>query len=103
LGKATSEIRVKLGESLSTIQKFDTPLEQATTPSLEALQAYSVAVKRMLGNGDFAAAAPFLHRAIFLDPNFAMAYALLGGLYFQSGESRMRGSTLGAHIEVIKR
>jgi eukaryotic-like serine/threonine-protein kinase len=89
LGKATSEIRVKLGESLSTIQKFDKPLEQATTPSLEALQAYSVAVKRMLGNGDFAAAAPFLHRAIFLDPNFAMAYALLGGLYFQSGESSM--------------
>jgi serine/threonine protein kinase/Flp pilus assembly protein TadD len=89
LGKATSEIRVKLGESLSTIQKFDTPLEQATTPSLEALHAYSLAVKSMLGKGDFAAAAPFLHRAIFLDPNFAMAYALLGGLYFQSGESSL--------------
>ena len=89
LGKATSEIRVKLGESLSTIQKFDTPLEQATTPSLEALQAYSLGVKSMLGKGDFAAAVPFLQRAIFLDPNFAMAYALLGGIYFQSGETNL--------------
>ena len=95
LGKAASAIRAKLGESLSTIQRFDTPLELATTSSLEALQAYSLAVKTMLGKGDFAAAVPFLQRAIFLDSNFAMAYALLGGLYFQSGETSLGLTTRG--------
>jgi hypothetical protein len=55
LGKAASEIRNRLGESLSTVQKFDTPLEQATTPSLEALQAYSLAGKASeRENGDAA-------------------------------------------------
>ncbi len=54
--------------SLSTVQKFDTPLEQATTPSLEALQAYSLGRKTM-GEGDFAAAVPLFQRAIRLDPN----------------------------------
>src|ERR1700681_2188665 len=63
LGKAASEMRRRLGESLSTVQKFNTPLEQATTPSLEALQAYSLASKN-----DFPAALPFLQRAIQLDP-----------------------------------
>ena len=65
------------------MQKFDTPVEQATTPSLEALQAYS------LGSGPclevmVAAAVPFFQRAIQLDPNFAMAYALLGVIYFST-------------------
>src|SRR5438309_3303121 len=75
LGKAASEMRRKLGESLSTLQKYNTPLEQATTPSLEALQAYTLGGK----SGDFPTAIPFLQRAIQLDPDFAMAYDQLGG------------------------
>ncbi|HEY6270294.1 MAG TPA: winged helix-turn-helix domain-containing protein [Candidatus Acidoferrum sp.] len=77
LGKAASEMRRKLGESLSTFQKYNVPLEQATTPSLEALQAYSLGSK----SGDFPTAIPFLRRAIQLDPGFAMAYDQLGGAY----------------------
>jgi Flp pilus assembly protein TadD len=87
LGKTALEIRSKLGESLSTVQKFDTPLEQATTPSLEALQAYSMGWKNRGGNGELAVTVPLCQRAIRLDPNFAMAYALLGVVYSQSGES----------------
>jgi eukaryotic-like serine/threonine-protein kinase len=71
LGKVASEMRRKLGESLSTVQKYNTPLEQATTPSLEALQAYNFA----LNTEDEAASDAFFQRAIQLDPNFAMAYS----------------------------
>ncbi len=85
LGKTASEIRNKLGESLSTVQKFNTPLEQATTPSLEALQAYSLGRKELAG-GDWAAAVPFFQRAISLDSDFAMAYARLGTCYRNLGE-----------------
>jgi hypothetical protein len=88
LGKATSEIRNKLGESLSTVQKFDTPLEQATTPSLEALQAYSLGRKASAG-ADWAAAVPFFQRAIRLDPNFAMACARLGTSLSNIGETNL--------------
>jgi eukaryotic-like serine/threonine-protein kinase len=77
LGKTASEIRNKLGESLSTVQKFDTPLEQATTPSLEALKAFSSGLKVQLTTGG-ATAIPFYKRAIEFDPNFALAYAQLG-------------------------
>ncbi len=80
LGKAAADIRSKLGESLSTLQKFDTPVEQASTSSLEALQAYSLG-RKMTGANDFAASIPVLQRAIKLDPNFAMAYAALGTSY----------------------
>jgi eukaryotic-like serine/threonine-protein kinase len=76
LGKAASEMRRKLGESLSTVQKYNTPLEQATTPSLEALQAFSLGVKATF-EGDLAAVAFFQH-AIQLDPNFAAAYDAMG-------------------------
>ena len=78
LGETASEIRNKLGESLSTKQRFDTPVEEATTSSLEALQAYSLGQSSLVGKADPAAAVPFFRRAIGLDPNFAMAYALLG-------------------------
>src|SRR5438445_2867743 len=81
LGNAASEMRRKLGESLSTLQKYNTPLEQATTPSLEALQAFSLGVKN-----NFPAAIPFFQKAIQLDPNFAIAYDLLGGAYGSIGE-----------------
>src|SRR5215467_9275624 len=77
LGNVSVEIRNKLGESLSTIQKFDTPLEQATTPSLEALKAYSSGTQALRTKGPDAAA-PFFKHAVELDPNFAVAYAYLG-------------------------
>jgi DNA-binding winged helix-turn-helix (wHTH) protein len=80
LGKTASEMRNKLGESLSTVQRFDTPLEQATTGSLEALQAYSLG-RRVSAAADWAAAVPFYRQAISLDPKFAMAYARLGMNY----------------------
>ena len=85
LGKAASEIRVKLGESLASIQKYNTPLADVTTPSLEALQAYTLAWKANVG-GDPPTAIPLLQRAISLDPNFAMAYAVLGNSYVNLGE-----------------
>jgi eukaryotic-like serine/threonine-protein kinase len=86
LGKTASDIRNRLGESLSTVKKFDTPLEQATTPSLEALEAYSSGTKiaNMAGS---AASIPFFKHAIELDPNFALAYAMLGRVYGDIGES----------------
>src|SRR3989440_4351336 len=74
LGKAASEMRRRLGESLSTVQKYDTALEQATTPSLEALQAYNFG----LNAEDDATALSFFQRATQLDPNFAMAYWAMG-------------------------
>jgi tetratricopeptide (TPR) repeat protein len=77
LGKVSVEIRNKLGESLSTIQKFDTPLEEATTPSLEALKAYSLGMQTVRTKGP-EAATPFYKHAVELDPNFAAAYAYLG-------------------------
>jgi tetratricopeptide (TPR) repeat protein len=85
LGKAASEMRGKLGESLSTVQKFEKPLREATTSSLEALQAYSRG-RQLIGANDFAGSIPVLKRAIQLDPNFAMAYAVLGTSYVNIGE-----------------
>lgn len=87
LGKAGSEMRGKLGESLTTLQKYNTPLEQATTPSLEALQAYSLGWKAADVDGDFAASLPFFQRAIQLDHNFAMAYFAISTSYGFVGES----------------
>jgi serine/threonine protein kinase/tetratricopeptide (TPR) repeat protein len=99
LGKAASEIRNKLGESLSTVQKLNTPLEQATTPSLEALQAYSLGWKTILG-GDSGAAVPLFQRAIKLDPNFAAAYALLGISYSHLGESSLAAENMQKAFEL---
>jgi DNA-binding winged helix-turn-helix (wHTH) protein/tetratricopeptide (TPR) repeat protein len=80
LATATSQIRTKLGESLSSVEKLSTPLEQATTPSLEALQAYTLALKQT-ERGAPGDAIPFLNRAVELDPNFALAYAGLAIVY----------------------
>jgi predicted Ser/Thr protein kinase len=86
LGKGASEIRNKLGESIGSIQRLDTPLEQATTPSLEALQAFSSGHKLMLVGGDDASAVTLFQKAIRFDPNFAMAYRDLGITYSYLGE-----------------
>jgi len=90
LGNAAAKLRSRLGESLGTVQKFDTPLEQATTSSLEALQAYSLG-RAASAESQWAAAVPFFQRAILLDPQFAMAYTRLGTMYNNLGEN-----TLGA-------
>jgi eukaryotic-like serine/threonine-protein kinase len=89
LDAASTKLRETLGESLKTIHKLDTPIEQATTPSLEALQAYSLGRKTMMGKGDYAAAVPMFERAITLDNRFAMAYAMLGTCYSNMGERNL--------------
>ena len=88
LGKTASDIRPKLGESLSTVKNLDTPLEQATTPSLDALKAFSSGHKVLSTTGS-AAAIPFFKHAIELDPNFAIAFAMLGRMYGDIGESSL--------------
>jgi eukaryotic-like serine/threonine-protein kinase len=85
LGKTASDIRGKLGESLSSLQKFDTPLEQATTPSLEALKAFTSGVKYHTDQGGVTAIT-FLNHAVELDPNFALAYAWLQITFTNMGE-----------------
>jgi len=80
LGAAATSMRGKLGESLRSVQKYATPVEEATTPSLEALKAYSLGVKTQSAKGD-TAALPFFQRAVDLDPSFAMAYAWMSVFY----------------------
>jgi eukaryotic-like serine/threonine-protein kinase len=77
LGKSAEEIRGKLGESLASVQKFNTPIQQATTSSLEALKAYSLGMDARENKSDDVAI-PYLKRAVELDPNFAIAYGNLG-------------------------
>jgi serine/threonine protein kinase/tetratricopeptide (TPR) repeat protein len=85
LGVAASKLRGELGESLATVQRFDAPLEQATTSSLEALKAYSLGRKADNEKGTVAAMA-YNQRAIELDPNFAMGYWEVGWNYFNLGQ-----------------
>ncbi len=90
LGAAASTLRTELGESLTTVQKFDVPLEQATTSSLDALQAYSLGTKANRERGA-ASALTYHQRAIKLDPKFAMGYRAIGYDYNDLGEPE-RGS-----------
>ncbi|MGB6608675.1 MAG: tetratricopeptide repeat protein [Acidobacteriaceae bacterium] len=87
LGDVTGQLRTKLGESLSTVQRFDTPIEEATTPSLEALQAYSLGRATMVQKGESSSCIPLFQRAIRLDPDFAIAWAALGNAYNNLGET----------------
>jgi serine/threonine protein kinase/tetratricopeptide (TPR) repeat protein len=86
LGTAATSLRKKLGESQASIQKFDTPIEQATTSSLEALKAYNVGSRTMV-TGEDAQSIPFYKHAIELDPNFASAHAFLATAYGNLGET----------------
>ncbi|MFY9674262.1 MAG: tetratricopeptide repeat protein [Terriglobales bacterium] len=86
LGHASSRLRVALGESLNTVQRFDTPLVEATTPSLEALKAFSLGRTALNEKGE-AAALPYHLRAIELDPRFAVAYRAAGVDYGGLGET----------------
>jgi eukaryotic-like serine/threonine-protein kinase len=81
LGRSASRLRGELGESLSTVQKYDVPLAEATTPSLEALQAFSLGKKAFNEKGP-PAALPYHQHSIQLDPNFALGYAATGTDYF---------------------
>ena len=93
LDEAATKLRGKLGESLSTVEKFDAPLDQATTPSLEALKALSVGVKTLQEKGS-AAAIPFFKQAIERDPNFAAAYEALGISYSNLREPGLANENL---------
>jgi len=96
IGKASSQIREKLGESLTTVQRFDTPLAQATTPSLEALKAYSLGLSKF-AKGDPSGAIPLFQQAIEFDHEFAMAHLHLGQSYmdlqqFAHGREQIRNA-----------
>jgi len=104
MDKAAAKLRGDLGESLSTVQKYDAPLQEATTPSLEALQAYTMGWK-VWGRGfDNVGALRFFHRAIELDPKFAMGYAVIGEVYGNLGEAGLameylkKGYELREHV-----
>jgi DNA-binding winged helix-turn-helix (wHTH) protein/tetratricopeptide (TPR) repeat protein len=80
LDKTATRLRSKLGESLGSVEKYATPVEEATTPSLDALNAYSLGRKVFFEKGN-TAALPYLERAVELDPDFAIAYRALGAMY----------------------
>ena len=86
LSRIAVTFRTRVGESLATVEKHSTPLAEATTPSLEALKAYSQALKVLASDGDFAAT-PLFKRAVAIDPQFAIAHARLGLSYFSIGET----------------
>ena len=102
LGSAASEIRSRLGESLSSLLKYNAPLEQVTTFSLPALQAYSQGMKAFGENGG-TAPIPFFKRAIELDPNFAIAYTALGVAYNNLGEGSLATENLRKGFELRER
>jgi eukaryotic-like serine/threonine-protein kinase len=99
LDQAATRMRERLGESLSSIQKFDTPLDQATTPSLEALKAYSLGQR----TPSDAAAVPFFKRAIELDPDFALAYGALGITYSNLDEPGQASENVAKAYELRER
>ena len=101
LGKVASDIRRKLGESLASVQKYDAPPEEVTTPSLEALSAYTLGIQAR--RGDISPAIPLFQRAIDLDHNFAMAYAQLGVVDYNLGESARAAESLTKAYELRER
>ena len=88
LGAAATRLREKLGESLASVQKFDAPIEQVTTSSLDALKAYSLGNEQR-GRGNPIEAAALYKRAVELDPNFALAHAVLSVVYANAGEAQL--------------
>ncbi len=102
LDTASERFRRKLGESMSSIRRFDTPVEQVTTPSLEALKTFSMGT-RMMTEGTDAEAIPFLKRAIKLDPSFAMAYAALAAAYGNVGDTSLASANIKKAFELRDR
>ena len=103
LDSAAVSLRRKLGESLSSVQKYATPLEEATTPSLEALKAYSLGARAIAERDDNPGAVPLLQRAIRLDPNFATAYGLLAVSYNNLGETTLAAENTRKAYELRER
>src|SRR5439155_10140951 len=93
LSQIASKFRTRVGESLAMIEKHETPLAEATTPSLEALKAYSAALKVHSSSGA-AAALPLFKRVVEIDPNFAMAHAYLGRMYANLDESDLAAESI---------
>jgi len=87
LSEIARKLRTRLGESQATVEKHSTPLAEATTPSLEALKAYSSGMRELNSSANFPAAIPFLQRALEIDPQFAMAHASLGVASSSLGET----------------
>lgn len=100
LGVVSTNLREKLGESLKTVKKLDTPIDQATTPSLEALQAYSMGRTMLQSKADYTDAVPLFKRAITLDPKFAMAYAMMGTSYHNLGEKMLAAQNTSKAYEL---
>ena len=99
LGRAVSKLRTELGESLVTVQKFDIPLEHATTSSLEALKAYSLGQRADREQGP-AAALPYHERAIQLDPSFAMGFMAVGSEYYSLSQTGRASEYLARAFEL---
>ena len=102
LGKAGSQLRKRLGEGLSSLQKFDAPLDLATTSSLEALQAYSSGLT-LYRSGKRREAIPFFERAVELDPQFCSAYDLLGRAYHSIGQGQEERASFARAFELKDR
>ena len=102
LHKIDGQLRSQLGESLPSLRKFDKPLMEATTSSLEALQAYSTGqvLRQRKGNSE---ALPYMQRAVELDPNFAQAHAILGGIYSALSEPNLSRQSLLRAYELRNR
>jgi tetratricopeptide (TPR) repeat protein len=103
LGAASTSLRKQLGESLASVEKFDAPPENVTTPSLEALHAYSLGFKVHVVSLDEAGAAVLFQRAIALDPRFAMAYARLAICYANLGEFSRAADSVSKAYELRDR
>ena len=103
LGQAATTMRKKLGESLASVQKYDALPEDTTTSSLEALQAYALGNKATDIDNDYVAAIPFFQRAVALDPNFAMAYLMLGESYQPQGELTLAAENTRKAYELRER
>jgi tetratricopeptide (TPR) repeat protein/predicted Ser/Thr protein kinase len=102
LSQIASKFRTRVGESLATVEKHNAPLAEATTSSLEALRAYSTGWKILLSAGS-AAAVPYFKRATELDPRFASAYAILGRVYGDIGESVLSAENTAKAYELRDR
>lgn len=100
LDKAAAGLRGKLGESLQSLRQYDTPIEKATTPSFEALQAYTLGARAVEEPSGDAGSIPFFRRAIELDPNFASAFEALGVAYTDLDEDRLASNNLRRAYEL---
>ena len=102
LGKAGSQLRRRLGESLSSLEKYNAPLDLATTSSLEALQAYRTG-QTLYRSGKRGEAIAFFERAVELDPQFCSAYSMLGTVYHSIGDDQAARKNFARAFELKDR